>query len=205
MDSITEFIKFIYDGVMSNITLVICILASILLIRIISSNFILLLLLGCLLSVVYKDQLNQQLSQRLRQFRMPVMMPTQEQEGFNGYGRRRYFNPTNWYNVANPTAGPVYWPLRYTPGYSGKDLPRCNENTLFTAHPRRLVCSKDRTKHIRFHHTGAPLYTSNTPPTDVPSCQQIPCPEGAKDIWTLNDGCPHSKTKVVCWQCVDKF
>jgi len=123
MDSIKEFLQFIYNGVMAHSTLVICILITILLIRIVSDNFILLLLLFCLLSIVYKDKFNIRSIQNLNRYRRPVMTAIQqeieleqqlEKEGFDGSDQIKYFNPVNSYNVADPGIQSVYWPLRYT-------------------------------------------------------------------------------------------
>jgi len=110
----------------------------------------------------------------------------------------------------------VYWPLDYKYGESNVGSIKSvdmNPNTVFSAHPNKLVCSFDQnewTKHIRLHHSGGVMYTSNNPPSEVPSCKQVTCPPLVKDLNTLKERdhfnpYPLRKDKLKCWQCIDKY
>ncbi len=108
---------------------------------------------------------------------------------------------------------PVYWPLDYKYGESNVGNIQSvdsNENTLFTAHPRRLVCSHDQNewvKHVRLNEGGGIMYVSNNSPTEYPSCKLVQCPPLIKDSWTLKDKShynpyPLRDDKLKCWQCI---
>lgn len=105
----------------------------------------------------------------------------------------------------------VYWPLDYKYGQtnigSTKDIDN-NTNTLFSAHPRKLVHSKNQnewTKHIRLNDGGGVMYCSNNVPSES-NCNSIQCPSLVQDLWTLKNidhynPYPLRKDKLQCWQC----
>ena len=105
---------------------------------------------------------------------------------------------------------PVYWPLDYKYGQTNiGTVDNTNDNTLFTAHPLKLACSKDQnewTKHIRLHHSGGVMYTSNHPPLESQRCQSVACPPLIQDYNTLKDvdhydPYPLRRDKLKCWCC----
>jgi hypothetical protein len=79
-------------------------------------------------------------------------------------------------------------PIIYKHGYSTID------NTMYTAHPLRLIDANipDKLiKHIRLNHTKSPMYISYVPPsTDL--FQKVDCPSYIYDI----NG---SQYNLVCW------
>jgi hypothetical protein len=186
MSDLKSFFNYIYELVVSNVALIICILLIVLLLRIIFDNFLLILIIACLLYIGYKNnKLNQPIPY--------IYTPTAEH--FDGSQLRLYYNPVNSYDVAAPTHCPSWW-MYDAPG-RGEDEPTSNWYT-------------GQAVHVRMHHTGAPVYISNSPPTDVPSCQQVVCPPSIEGSWTLKDVYqyyPHlaNRNNLKCWKCIDTF
>ena len=185
MSDLKSFLNYMYELIVSNVALIICILLIVLLLRIIFGNFLLILLIAILLYLAYK---NNKLTS------IPyIYAPTAEH--FDGSQLRLYYNPVNSYDVAAPTHCPSWW-MYDAPG-RGDDRPTSEWYTGDAVH-------------VRLHHTGAPSYVSNSPPTDVPSCQQVVCPPSIEGSWTLKDIYQYypqlaRRDRLKCWKCIDTF
>jgi hypothetical protein len=92
----------------------------------------------------------------------------------------------------------------YVKSYERPDL-------LLTDYYKRFVPSKtldNLPKHMRIHHSGNPMYTSNKPPTLQENCQKIDCPPLVEDDITPNkfdhyDPFPQkSNSNLTCWGCL---
>ena len=192
MNDINSGLSYLYNLIMSNVTLIISLLFVILLLRIIFNNFILIILILCLLYLAYK---NNKMNQPIPYIYTPTAGPVAE--GFDGSQLRLYYNPVNDYNVAAPTHCPSWWM------YNARERKRPNEEAKSNWFTGDAV-------HVRMHHTGAPVYITNSPPTDVPSCQQVVCPPAIESSWTLKDVYRYNpelarRDRLKCWKCIDTF
>jgi hypothetical protein len=121
----------------------------------------------------------------------------------------RYLNENN--NKETYENQPVYRPLIYHHGYSGIDLNKDTTNTLFTAHPNKMVCSSpydDQVKHIRLNDSGSPIYTSYNEPIEDEECKLVECPPLIKDVSGNSTNFnvdryyfPETRHKLRCYQC----
>lgn len=80
-----------------------------------------------------------------------------------------------------------------------------NVNTLFSAHPNRLVCSHEQDnlmKHAVLHPSGNIMHTSYNKPNN---CKQVDCPKKHHDITPKDidhyNPYPLRKDKLACWNC----
>lgn len=110
-----------------------------------------------------------------------------------------YTNPS----VACPNdSSPVYWPLRPHPGQSNlydTDTVDKNCNTLFTAHPNRLILADSydqQMKHARLNKAGGVMYISYNKPTESPTCKVVSCPSNVNFPYP-----PNRPDLLTCWQC----
>lgn len=102
---------------------------------------------------------------------------------------------------------PVYWPLHYGYGKSNTG----DEKGLFSAHPRKMVCSHpldERMKHIRLNHTGGVMYTSYNPPNETsasPKCEKVECPPLVTAVTPHKidhfNPYPVRRDKTTCYKC----
>lgn len=96
-----------------------------------------------------------------------------------------------------------------TGGESGVE-PFDRSDLLLTDYYKRFVPSSmldNLPKHMRIHHSGNPMYTSNKPPTVQEDCHKIECPPLVEDDITPNkldhyDPFPQkSNRNLTCWSC----
>ncbi len=106
----------------------------------------------------------------------------------------------------------IYWPLIYKYGQSNlfnTNIVDENENTLFTAHPNKLVCShvqNEMMKHARLSGSGGVMYISYDKPTDSSKCRKVSCPKLVVDGITPKEldhynPFPLRRDKLTCWRC----
>ena len=106
----------------------------------------------------------------------------------------------------------IFWPLDYKYGETNihnTNLIDNNVNTLFSAHPNRLVCSNKQNelmKHARLHSSGNVMYTSYHKPTESKNCKVVSCPPLVNMGITPKDRdhfnpYPLRRDKLTCWDC----
>lgn len=97
---------------------------------------------------------------------------------------------------------PRYWPLDYKFGqtnYMDTYTQDTNPNTLFTAHPIKMICadSQDKKmKHARLNKQGGVMYISYNKPSESPTCKSTKCPVKVTFPYP-----PNRPDLLTCWSC----
>jgi hypothetical protein len=116
-------------------------------------------------------------------------------EGFVGHKRYGGYTYTD----------PVYYPLDY---YYGKTNTKYDSHSIYSAHPRKLVCIDDfidKMQHMRLNKAGGIMYTSFNKPSESDKCKKVKCPPQYNSTTPHRlshyNPYPERRDNLTCWSC----